>query len=340
MLMTTFEELGKAGWRPRIKTPPRGSRIDAILEIDFKGDSYRFAVETRSRAPYPSELDLLEPAFDQAALLGTPLLAAPYVSEGLGRALAARGWSWSDDAGNYQLIGDRFELSRRTSAEKPRRKQRRLLPQGPGALAIIRFLIVRGEESSLGPTELAKIARVTQPRASQVLARLHDAGLIQKGRENPHEPNREELLDAFISEYRGPGGSEYALYSLDPPQHTAVRVASSARRTLAAISADVGPDLVAAWRTPSHLIVYIDKPIDANAHGLTPAKDRSDANVLLRVPDDSSVFGNWHPIVADLNGSKLRLADPTQMIWDLHDLGGDDRTEAAGHLKSWILGVR
>lgn len=272
-------------------------------------------------------------------MLGTPLLAAPYVSEGLGRALAARGWSWSDDAGNYQLNGDRFQLSRRTSAQEPRRKRHRQLPQGPGALALIRFLIVRGEESSFGPTELAKIAGVTQPRASQVLARLHEAGLMQKSPENPHKPNRERLLEAFLDEYRGPGGSEYALYSLESLQHTAGRLASVARGTLTAISADVGPDLVAAWRTPSHLVVYTDRPIDTIAYGLTPAGDRGDANVLLRVPDDSSVFGSWHPLVADLEGRELRLADPTQMIWDLHDLGGDDRLEAAGHLKSWILRI-
>jgi len=339
--MKAIEELQQAGMRPRIKPAPRGSRADMILEIEFKGDPHRFVVEAKNRAPYPSELDLLEPTFEHAAMFGSPLLAAPYVSEGLGRALAERGWSWSDDAGNYELIGDRFHLARRTAAQEPRKmRHERLIPQGPGALAIIRFLIVRGGESNFGPTELANIAGVSQPRASQVLARLREIGLIKETRKDRHEPNREELLDAFLNEYRGPGGSEYPLYSLDPPQQTAERFSSVTGKTLVAISADVGPDLVAPWRTPTHLVVYVDRPISTKAHGLTPARDRGDANVLLRVPDDTSVFAKWHPISAGLNGAELRLADPVQMIWDLHDLGGDDRIEAAGQLKSWILRPR
>lgn len=337
--MKAVEQLRQGGWHARIKAPPRWSKIDAILEVDFKGATHRFAVETRGRAPYPSELDLLESVFDRAAPLGTPLLAAPYVSEGLGRALKARGWSWSDDAGNYQLVGDRFELARRVAAQEPKRKSGRLLPQGPGALAIIRFLIVRGDESDFGPTELAKIAGVSQPRASQVLGRLRDEGLTKKSPRNRHLPDRAALLEAFLNEYRGPGGSEFPLYSLEMPQRTAERI-SRARGPLTAMSADVGPDLIAAWRAPSHLIIYAERPIEFKGHGLTPASGREDANVLIRVPEDSSVFAKWHPLAADLNGREVRLADPIQMIWDLHDLGGDDRVEAAGHLKSWILRSR
>jgi hypothetical protein len=31
------------------------------------------------------------------------------------------------------------------------------------------------------------------------------------------------------------------------------------------------------------------------------------------------------------------MADPTQMIWDLQDLGGADRLDAAGELREWLL---
>lgn len=337
-MLMLMDELREAGLRPRLTQAPRRSPVDLILEVEFKRDLQRFAVETRGRAPYPNELDSLEPTFSRARSLGRPFLAAPFVSEGLGRALAARGWSWSDDAGNYELIGDRFHLARRSSVKEPRPKRsRRALPQGPGALAIIRFLIVHGGDTPYGPTELANIGSVTQPRASQVLARLHDYDLMHNTPSDPHAPDREALLDAFLNEYRGPGGSEFPLYTLDTPQQTAERLSKARGKPLVAVSADVGPDLVAAWRAPTHLIIYVRRPIDTTALGLTPAHDRGDANVLLRVPSDSSVFPARHPMVAQLGSAEIRLADATQMIWDLHDLGGDDRVEAAAEMESWIL---
>jgi hypothetical protein len=36
-------------------------------------------------------------------------------------------------------------------------------------------------------------------------------------------------------------------------------------------------------------------------------------------------------------GQRAGLADPLQQIWDLQDLGGADRIEAAGRLREWLL---
>ncbi|MGH8512678.1 MAG: hypothetical protein ACREV8_01760 [Gammaproteobacteria bacterium] len=336
-----MDQLLRSGIRTRLTPAPRKSPIDLVLEVIFKDERHCFAVEVKNRAPYPGELEVLAPKFKEAAELGSPLLAAPYISEALAHHLARRGWSWSDEAGNYDLIGDRFRLSRRTTTKPPPpKRQRALLPQGAGALAIIRFLIVRGGQSPFGATELANIAGVTQPRASQVLARLHQADLLHRTMQGPHEPDREALLDAFLNEYRGPRGSEFPFYSLDPPQEVAKRFVSLSGKPTVAMSADVGPDLIAAWRAPTHLIVYARRHIKTASLGLTPAHSRDDANVLLRVPIDTSVLADWHPIFAELDSADIRLADPTQMMWDLHDLGGDDRAEAAGELKSWILRPR
>jgi hypothetical protein len=38
-----------------------------------------------------------------------------------------------------------------------------------------------------------------------------------------------------------------------------------------------------------------------------------------------------------VSGTDVYMADPTQMIWDLQDLGGEDRLEAAGRLREWLL---
>jgi hypothetical protein len=38
-----------------------------------------------------------------------------------------------------------------------------------------------------------------------------------------------------------------------------------------------------------------------------------------------------------MDGVDVPLADLTQQIWDLQDLGGADRLEAAGRLREWLL---
>lgn len=335
------DELRRSGLRVRVTPAPKRAPITLLLEVDFKDERHRFAVSIRSRAPYPGELLSLSSTFSDVAELGSPLIVAPYITEGVGRAISARGWSWADESGNYELNSESFRLARRTDARPERPKRHRaLLPQGAGALAIIRFLIMRGGESPFGPSELANFASVTQPRASQVLARLHDSDLLLRTPENPHTPDREALLDALLNEYRGPGGSEFLFYSLDPPHHVAKRFVQARGEPAVAMSADVGPDLVAAWRAPTHLVVYAKHHINTTLLGLTPAHSRADANVILRVPDDTSVFSDRHQITAQLDSLEMRLADPTQMMWDLHDLGGDDRIEAASELKAWILRPR
>lgn len=102
------------------------------------------------------------------------------------------------------------------------------------------------------------------------------------------------------------------------------------------VSADVGPDLVVGWRRPSVVIIYSEQLLDPAGLGLVSAMGREDANVILRRPADSSVFPTPE-LVAELNGVELPLADITQQMWDLHDLGGADRLEAAGMVRQWLL---
>jgi hypothetical protein len=70
--------------------------------------------------------------------------------------------------------------------------------------------------------------------------------------------------------------------------------------------------------------------------GLTDAQGRHDANVIIRAPEDRSVFP-VPALVGQVQGNKVPLADPLQQIWDLQDLGGADRIEAAGRLREWLL---
>jgi hypothetical protein len=76
--------------------------------------------------------------------------------------------------------------------------------------------------------------------------------------------------------------------------------------------------------------------MDPSDLGLIDAQGRHDANVIIRAPEDRSVFP-VHTLVGQVRGNEVPLADPLQQIWDLQDLGGADRIEAAGRLREWIL---
>ena len=102
------------------------------------------------------------------------------------------------------------------------------------------------------------------------------------------------------------------------------------------VSADVGPDLIEPWRRPSLVILYVRHVPDPSSLMLTSAQGRHDANVIVRMPDDQSVFPA-RAFVAQVRGNEIPLADPLQQIWDLQNLGGADRLEAAGRLRQWLL---
>jgi hypothetical protein len=312
---------------------------DAVLDVAADGDSTRFAVQVKRRAPYPHEMERLERSWRELAGRGHPLLVAPFVSEPLASILTRAGWSWADAQGNFDLRAPGLLLRQRrtTTAPAPRRKS---LPRGSGSFAVIRALVAfsDGEDEEPGATALAAQAGISQPRASQVLHHLHDLNLVEKSGHGRWRPHRETLLDRFLAEYPGPGGSEQYCYSLDSPIEVAVRAgqASAPPRRPIVVSADVGPDLIVPWRRPSLVILYAKRVTDPASLGLIEAQGRHDANVLVRMPDDQSVFPG-HALTAQVHGSDVPLADPLQQIWDLQDLGGADRIEAAGRLRQWLL---
>jgi hypothetical protein len=267
------------------------------------------------------------------------LLAAPFISATLGEALAATGWSWADEHGNYSLAAPGLRLRRRTVSE-PARSTSRQLPRGSGSGAIIRRLIYEWRGMPIpGASALAQMVGVTQPRASQVIAQLSALGFVSKSANGERRVvDRGALFDRFLEEYRGPGGTARYLYSLDSPLATARRAAGAAADDGdLVVSADVGPDLVAPWRKPSILVLYSRGDLPATALGAVTAESRESANVIVRTPHDLSVFP-VHRSVADHMGVEIPLADPIQMVWDLLDLGGGEREEAAGAMRDWIIG--
>jgi hypothetical protein len=311
---------------------------DAFLDVTPDGHSIRFAVQFKGRAPYPHEVDRLSQAWEQLARLGRPAMIAPFISESLGSILTGAGWSWADDHGNFDLRAPGLLLRQRRSISAPV-PSRRSLPRGSGSFAVIRALVgfSNGEDEESGATALAAQVGISQPRVSQVLHQLHDLKLVKRTGHGRWTPRREALLDRFLAEYSGPKGSQQYCYSLDSPAEVAVRagqISTPARPVV--VSADVGPDLLVSWRRPSLVILYAGHVIDPASLGLIDAQGTHDANVIVRMPADQSVFPA-RALVAEIHGTEVLLADPLQQIWDLQDLGGADRLETAGRLRQWLL---
>jgi hypothetical protein len=340
MLMDAVRWLRESGLKVADLAPVSGAdtSVDAILDVAAGDRSARFAVQAKSRAPYPHEVERLQRSWQELALHAHPLLVASFISETLGSILTRDGWSWADAQGNFDLRAPGLIFRQRRTATAPVSK-RRSLPRGSGSYAVIRALVGSsgGEDSTPGATALAARAGISQPRASQILHQLHDLQLVRISGHGRWEPQREALVDRFLGEYPGPGGSEQYHYTLGSPVDVAVRAGrvSSPARPIA-VSADVGPDLIVPWRRPSLVILYARHAIDPAGLGLTDAQGRHDANVIMRNPEDRSVFPM--PVLAgQVQGNEVPLADPLQQIWDLQDLGGADRIEAAGRLREWLL---
>ena len=340
MLMEHVRWLRDSGLEVKDLTPTdrADTHVDAVLDVAVGDRSARFAVEAKSRAPYPHEVERLQRSRHELEMRGHPLMIAPFISESLGSLLTRGGWSWADAQGNFDLRAPGLVARQRRASTAPPPKQR-FLPRGSGSYAVIRSLVgFRGDEDEEPrATALAVRAGISQPRASQVLHHLHNLQLVDISGHGRWEPHREALLDRFLAEYPGPGGSEHYYYTLDSPVDVAVRAGQvSAPNRPIAVSADVGPDLIVPWRRPSLVILYARHAIDPSGLELTDAQGRHDANVIIRSPKDRSVFP-VPALVGQVQENEVPLADPLQQIWDLQDLGGADRIEAAGRLRDWLL---
>jgi hypothetical protein len=207
---------------------------------------------------------------------------------------------------------------------------------GAGTAAIARALIAAREP--LTGVALAAAAGVSQPRASQVIRQLADQAAV-RATDDGYVGRPAKLLDLYERRTR-PAlvEAESYWYSTRPLSEQAVRVIRLARvtRTDVSFSADLGPDLLVPWRHPTLAVVYAGGALDLSDSGFVPAEGRPDASVIVRWTTDRTLLSSappWPKVV-----DKIPLTDPTQQWWDLLDLGGEDRREAADRLRRAIIG--
>jgi hypothetical protein len=209
---------------------------------------------------------------------------------------------------------------------------------GSGTSAVVRALIAATRPVT--QVEVAALVGVSQPRVSQVLSQLTMCSAITATADG-YVGRTKQLIDLYVEHHR-PAlvGVEVPWYSVQPMREQVGRLCTNAisMGTRVAISADLGPDLLAPWRHPTLTVVYADDALDLTAAGFVRAEGRVDATALVRHTSDTTLLAAFEPWSRRIEG--IPLADPVQQIWDLHALGGADRVEAADRLRSAVLDVK
>ncbi len=205
---------------------------------------------------------------------------------------------------------------------------------GAGTAAIARLLI--GATGPLTGVALARGAAVTQPRASQVLAHLAAHGAVRHT-ERGYVARRAALLDLYAARARplllGP---ETWWHAPGSPGDAAIAVVAAARRAgvAVALSADVAPECLVGRPRATVAVAYTRERLALDTP-FTPVPGPAGATLALRWTSDATLLSPAAPWPASCEG--LPLTDPVHQWWDLVDLGGDERAEAAAALRRAIL---
>lgn len=206
---------------------------------------------------------------------------------------------------------------------------------GAGTAAVVRLLIA--SDDPLTGVTIASTVGVSQPRASQILKQLTDHGAVTATPDG-YVGARAKLLDLYAARARphlvDPESYWYGTRPLTEQARRVLALASD-HDVRVAFSADLASDLIAPWRHPTITIAYVDARLPVDDAGLVPAEGRADASLITRWTDDPGLLSPAAPWRGAVEG--LPVADPCQQWWDLLDLGGEDRAEAADRLRTAIL---
>lgn len=198
---------------------------------------------------------------------------------------------------------------------------------GSATSALVRRLVTVAQP--VNQVALARELGVSQPRISQILRLLAKHGIDVDLLGDPQQ--RRRLVDLYVHHHRPDNVAEALFYGLDAPYEQVRQVVDDARRARVriAVSADLAPDLVAPWRTPTLTVVYSERPLVPGS--LVPAMARGEASIIVRPIADAALLEPWE------TRRDIPLAHPVQQVWDLYDLGGEDRIEAAERLLNAVM---
>ena len=214
------------------------------------------------------------------------------------------------------------------TVETERPKTRRW---GEATSRAVRLLALRSVPTL--QVDLARELDVTQPRISQIGRLLATEGVRFA---DVHEADQRARLVHLYALHHAPAVvTETLWYDIDPSHEQVARAVDYLVDVGAAavVSADAAPDFVAPWRSPTLTAIYtnLDAPLDSA--GFVPAMARGEASIVLRHVSDPSLLEPWQAP----REAPFPLAHPLQQMWDLRDLGGEDRFEASERLMRRVV---
>jgi len=181
--------------------------------------------------------------------------------------------------------------------------------------------------------DLARELGISQPRVSQIgrLLATEDVRFA-----DVHEADQRARLVLLYALHHAPAVvTETLWYDIDPSHEQVARAVAYLVEVGAAavVSADAAPDFVAPWRSPTLTVIYTDLDAPLDPAGFVPAMARGEASIVLRHVSDASLLEPWQAP----REAPFPLAHPLQQIWDLRDLGGEDRFEASERLMRRVV---
>lgn len=228
---------------------------------------------------------------------------------------------------------------------------------GYGRSNVLRLLLAG---RPLTQSELGRATGLSQPRISQTLGQLKKQGLIsefpRRNQPGPSQPgpstwapdNWDRLLDHWLREYPGPGGTRTFWFTLNDVVTSATTLLeyldtqalqetnAPVPRHQPVLSGPAAADRIAPWARPSTAIIYSSSGSDLQLLDLTPAAPQ-EANIQLVVPADPGVYllSEAWPELAEHH-----IADPLQVLWDLlQDRVTPDADQAALHLRRHLAKI-
>jgi hypothetical protein len=196
-----------------------------------------------------------------------------------------------------------------------------------GRLAVERVLILsRGDATQ---SELAAAAGISQQAVSKIL------------RGSPRPRSHKMLLESWVREYPAAAGASSMWLSVAEPWDQAGAVA----RYLAAagvphlVSGDPAQAVLAPWRLPQDIAVYVDHLVPLSISGFVPANESP--TVTLKVPADPTIWttSQWYSSHR-ATAAPWPIPDPLIVLADMYRARGVGAFEAADVLRQAIADGR
>jgi hypothetical protein len=311
------------------------------VELRSGSRSVRLLLKIYPRPLKPSDVIAAVERHREPAVVVVPT-ATPAVQQAIERA----GWSWlaTGPAGVHGSLrfGDVVVRVGAVEAQHDRAVSGRSGPAPWGSLAVVRCLV---EQPAATQKVLARMAQISQPRVSQVLAPLVDRQLVERTGAGWVVRDFDGLVRQWLDAYPGPGGIATYWYGLDTPTGQAQKVlqllgqsrspkpgvrttTAGVGEPFAVVSGDVAADMVAPWRTPARAVIYARAGADLAEVGMSPVASEG-STLELVVPQDPGV---WPHASVSMVGGSSPIADPLQILWDVQRSTGPDSAEAVARL--------